>query len=71
MRIESLKYLLFLFSFLYATEIKVASYNVENLFNISYDGTEYKEYIPNTHNWTKSILNKKLTNISEVICDID
>ncbi|HHB95270.1 MAG TPA: endonuclease/exonuclease/phosphatase family protein, partial [Campylobacterales bacterium] len=46
-------------------------YNVENLFDMSYSGTEYEEYIPNAHNWTKSILNKKLTNTSEVICDID
>ena len=68
---ENLKYFIFLFSFLSATEFKVASYNVENLFDMSYNGTEYQEYIPNTHNWTKSILNKKLTNISEVICDID
>jgi len=66
-----LRYFIFLFSFLSATELKVASYNVENLFDISYSGTEYKEYIPNTHNWTQSTLNKKLTNISEVICDID
>ena len=71
LRIENLRYFIFLFSFLGATELKVASYNVENLFDTSYNGTEYQEYIPNTHNWTKSILNKKLTNISEVICDID
>jgi len=71
LRIENLKYFIFLFSFLGATELKVASYNVENLFDMSYSGTEYREYIPNTHNWTQSILDKKLTNISEVICDID
>jgi len=68
---ENLKYFIFLFSFLGATELKIASYNVENLFDMSYSGTEYREYIPHTHNWTKSILDKKLTNISEVICDID
>ncbi len=35
------------------------------------DGTEYERYIPNQDNWTASILTQKLTNISEVICDID
>ena len=63
--------LLILSTLLNAIELKIASYNVENLFDMSYNGTEYKEYIPNRHNWTKSILNKKLTHISEVICDID
>jgi hypothetical protein len=62
---------LILSTLLNAIELKIASYNVENLFDMSYNGTEYKEYIPNRHNWTKSILNKKLTHISEVICDID
>jgi hypothetical protein len=54
-----------------ATEFKVASYNVENLFDTKYNGTEYPEYIPNRDSWTKFKLDKKLTNISEVICDID
>jgi len=35
------------------------------------NGTEYPEYIPNKHNWIQKTLNQKLTNISEVICDID
>ncbi|CAA6798670.1 MAG: Unknown protein, partial [uncultured Sulfurovum sp.] len=62
----------FLLSFpLSATTFKVASYNVENLFDMKTNGTEYKAYKPNQHNWTKKNLQKKLLNISEVICDIN
>ncbi|MBU1668407.1 hypothetical protein KKC13_08290 [bacterium] len=62
----------FLFPFLLnATELKIASYNVENLFDMVHDGSEYKEYIPNQHHWTHANLNKKLLNLSEVICDIN
>ncbi len=73
MRVKNLKYIIFILSlsYLHSMEFKVASYNVENLFDMQYNGTEYKEYIPNKHNWTQSILNQKLTNISEVICEID
>jgi len=56
---------------LLATELKIASYNVENLFDMHYDKTEYKEYIPHRHNWTKKILSIKLKHISEVICELD
>ncbi|KIM08594.1 MAG: hypothetical protein KU29_04100 [Sulfurovum sp. FS06-10] len=65
-------FFLFLFPFfLTATELKIATYNVENLFDMYVDGHEYREYIPNKHNWTRTTLNKKLLNISEVICDIN
>jgi hypothetical protein len=37
---------LILSTLLNAIELKIASYNVENLFDMSYNGTEYKEYIP-------------------------
>ncbi len=57
--------------FLCSKTLKIASYNVENLFDMHYNGSEYDEYLPRKHNWTPSILKKKLTNISEVICDID
>jgi len=63
--------LLILSTFLNSTNLKIASYNVENLFDMHRDGTEYPQYIPNKHNWTTAILDKKLTNISEVICEID
>jgi len=56
---------------LQSTELKVASYNVENLFDDVQNGTEYREFIPNTHNWTKEILNKKLEHTTRVICDLN
>jgi len=51
--------------------LKIASYNVENLFDMQNNGTEYSEYIPNKHNWTTKVFKKKLLNTAEVICDID
>ena len=63
---------LFLFhTFLNAIELKIASYNVENLFDMVHNGSEYDEYVPHRHNWTHANLNKKLLNISDVICDIN
>ena len=62
---------LFLCSYIFALEFKVASYNVENLFDMNKDGTEYKEFIPNTQYWNKKALNKKINNISRVINDLD
>ncbi|KIM08523.1 MAG: hypothetical protein KU28_03795 [Sulfurovum sp. PC08-66] len=56
---------------LLATEFKVASYNVENLFDLVNNGSEYDEYIPNRNGWDKSALNKKLNNIAQVICDLN
>jgi len=68
------KYFFFPFlltSFLFSTDLKIASYNVENLFDMQKNGTEYEEYEPNTHNWTNENFKKKLQNISEVICDVN
>ena len=64
-------FIIFLFSILNATTLKIASYNVENLFDRNNDGSEYKEYLPNKHNWSRQNFQKKLLNISEVICDIN
>jgi len=70
--LSSLVYLLFLFPiFIHSIELKIASYNVENLFDMHHDKTEYLEYVPNRHNWTGKILEKKLKNISEVICELN
>ena len=63
--------LLLIPSLLGAIEIKIASYNVENLFDMHYNGSEYNSYLPNRHNWTNNTLYKKLRNISEVICEMD
>ena len=50
--------LLFCITSIEAKTFKVASYNLENLFDLTRDGTEYLEYIPNTgYGWTKDIAN--------------
>jgi endonuclease/exonuclease/phosphatase family metal-dependent hydrolase len=54
-----------------AAPFKVASYNVQNLFDGIYNGTEYEEYIPGKHGWDRSMVQKKLNHTAEVICDID
>ncbi len=64
-------FLTFISISLFATDLKIASYNVENLFDLKKDGTEYKEYIPFKHNWNQKTLKKKLLNSAEVICDVN
>ncbi len=68
-----MKKLLFflLFSTLFAKELRVASYNVQNLFDLEYKGTEYKEYIPKRNGWNRTAFEKKLDNISKVLCELD
>ena len=68
-----MRFLLFIFfsSSLFSQPIKIATYNVENLFDASYQGTEYKEYIPGKHNWNKRMVEIKLNHTAEVICDLD
>lgn len=57
---------------IYAQDFKVSSYNVENLFDLKYDKTEYQEYIPNKKsNWNKKIYTIKLQNIAKVINALD
>jgi len=64
-------FLLFLFPlFLFSKQFKVASYNVENLFDAVYVGTEYDDY-RQKHNWTKRMVEIKLNHTAEVICDLD
>lgn len=54
------------------TILKIATYNVENLFDLKKDGHEYTEYIPNTiSKWNQKNYNIKLKNISRVIKDIN
>ena len=51
-------------------DVRIASYNVENLFDLKYDHREYVEYIPNTSwQWNRKNQTKKLNNISKVITD--
>lgn len=69
--ISVLLILLYFITSIEAKTFKVASYNVENLFDLTKDGTEYTEYIPNTgYGWSKDIVDIKITNISEVIKDL-
>jgi len=57
--------------FVLAKPFKVATYNVENLFDDQYQGTEYEEYIPGKHNWNSRMVQIKLEHTAEVICDLD
>lgn len=64
--------LLFIPLFLSALEFKIATYNVENLFDAKMDGTEYEEYKPNTkHGWNEAMVQIKMAHIARVIADID
>jgi endonuclease/exonuclease/phosphatase family metal-dependent hydrolase len=61
-----------LISFLGGVEVKIASYNVENLFDMNYDGNEYEEYIPNGDwGWTEDTYRSKLRNTAQVIRGIN
>jgi len=52
--------------------LKIASYNIENLFDLEKNGREYKEYIPFTKsNWNLKTYKVKLQNIAKVIKDIN
>lgn len=52
--------------------MKIATYNIENLFDLHFNRTEYVEYIPNTSwQWNAANFRKKVINLSKVICDID
>jgi endonuclease/exonuclease/phosphatase family metal-dependent hydrolase len=53
------------------TEVKIATYNVENLFDMNDDGSEYEEYIPNTSwGWNDAMYRTKLQHTAHVIHDI-
>ncbi len=64
-------YLLLLPLFLFSKPFKVASYNVENLFDAKIQGTEYDEFIPGKHNWSKRMSEIKIDHTAEVICELD
>jgi len=50
----------------------IATYNVENLFDLKRDGHEYPEYIPNSHShWNRKTYTIKLRNIARVIADMN
>jgi endonuclease/exonuclease/phosphatase family metal-dependent hydrolase len=70
-KIFKILFLIFFSTSLFALDFKVATYNVENLFDLKYDGTEYKEYKPNSKYWHKKAFNNKIQNITRVIKDLD
>ncbi|NOY67946.1 MAG: hypothetical protein GXP53_00410 [Deltaproteobacteria bacterium] len=50
----------------------VASYNVENLFDLKTAGTEYPEYMPNgPFGWNKAVQSIKVSHIARSIHDLD
>lgn len=65
--------LLFIFTIsLSANNFTIASYNVENFFDLKDDNTEYKEFIPNTSSlWNQKNFNIKFNNLLKVINDLD
>jgi endonuclease/exonuclease/phosphatase family metal-dependent hydrolase len=71
--VKLLAFLLLLSSFLFGDKtLTIATYNVENLFDLNKNGYEYEEYIPNTQsNWNQRTYKIKLKNISKVIQSID
>lgn len=56
---------------IWGVEFKVASYNVENLFDEIKNGSEYDVYTPGKHNWSSHTVDIKLNNISEVLCELN
>jgi len=72
------KYKFFIFILVYPlllfsnTTFKIATYNVQNLFDLHYDGNEYKEYIPfKDSKWNKKNFQIKLKNIAKTINDLN
>ena len=65
--------LLFIFFIsLNANNLTIATYNVENLFDLKDDNDEYSEFIPNTHSqWNQKNFNIKFNNLLKVISDLD
>ncbi|MEC4676287.1 MAG: endonuclease/exonuclease/phosphatase family protein [Nitrospirota bacterium] len=63
--------LLSLLAPLEAGTFRVASYNVQNLFDLTQAGTEYREYIPNAgYGWNIKTFEIKVANIATVIKDL-
>jgi len=62
---------LFLPLVLFGLDFKVATYNLENLFDDKKEGNEYKEYTPGKHGWNEAMMERKIANLARVINDID
>ena len=65
-------FLLFITFNLFANQLKIASYNVENLFDLKIDNSEHTEFVPNSKSqWNEKNFNIKLNNLIKVIDDLD
>ncbi|NOY08597.1 MAG: endonuclease/exonuclease/phosphatase family protein [Spirochaetes bacterium] len=62
-----LSVLLVLFSFSFHNKVTIMSYNVQNLFDDVYNGTEYKEFDPGRGKWNSKLFYKKLSSVAKVI----
>lgn len=51
-------------------ELVIASYNVENLFDAVYDGTEYPAFDPRTDSWGPDRYARSLENTAHVIAEL-
>lgn len=47
--------------------LRIAFYNVENLFDASFQGTEYDDYSPGTSNWNDYLFEVKVENIASAL----
>ncbi|MFO8048894.1 MAG: endonuclease/exonuclease/phosphatase family protein, partial [Desulfosudaceae bacterium] len=56
----------------FSTTIKVATYNLENLFDAHNDGTEYPDYVPGgKHGWNRDLAEKKTAQMTRVIIALE
>ncbi|MGB5794140.1 endonuclease/exonuclease/phosphatase family protein [Poseidonibacter sp.] len=64
--------LTFLFFNCFAKDFTISSYNVENLFDLEKNNTEYKEFIPYSKSmWNKKNFNIKINNTIRVLKDLN
>ncbi len=54
-----------------ALTFTVATYNVENFFDMKYQGSEYKEFTPHTKRWNQTKHNNKLNKITNILNSLD
>ncbi len=62
---------LFLGEILSATQIKIATFNVENLFDAKNEGSEYREFIIGKSDWDVAKFANKMQSICSVISALD
>ncbi len=54
-----------------SSEVSVASYNVENLFDLRTSGLEYTQYTPSIDGWNLKAYRSKLANCASVITELN